>query len=69
MCIRDSLRTRYADRIDSEHIVTEDILFSSPSAAAGFVTYASANGLIMWHTEAGRTLKELENENLSLIHI
>lgn len=58
-----NLRTRYADRIDSEHIVTEDILFSSPSAAAGFVTYASANGLIMWHTEDGRTLKELENEN------
>lgn len=54
-------REKNADRIDANHILTEDILFSSPSAAAGFVNYASANGLTMWVSENGKTLKELES--------
>ena len=56
-----SLREKNADRIDINHTLTEDILFSSPSAAAGFVNYASANGLIMWVAEDGKTLKDLES--------
>lgn len=54
------LRKQYNDRINN-NILTEDTLFKSPSAAAGFVTYASANGLIMWMTEDSRTLKDIEN--------
>lgn len=56
------LREKYADRVDSTGVLIEDTLFSSPSAAAGFVTYASANGLIMWANEAGKTLKDVESE-------
>ncbi len=55
------LRNQYAERIDKSNMLSEDILFKSPSAAAGFVTYASTNGLIMWVTQDGRTLKEIEN--------
>ncbi len=57
-----SLRKKNTDRIDINHTLTEDVLFSSPSAAAGFVNYASANGLIMWVAENGKTLKELESK-------
>ncbi len=56
----NNLRERYSDRIKSG-MLQEDILFTSPSAAAGFVTYASANGMIMWLDKKGRTLKEIEN--------
>ena len=57
------LRKRNLDRVDANFVLTEDTLFSSPSAAAGFVTYASANGMIMWLTEDGKPLKEVENED------
>lgn len=56
------LRKQHAERI-SNNILIEDILFTSPSAAAGFVTYASANGLIMWIADDGRTLKDIENSD------
>ena len=39
----------------------EDTLFTSPSAAAGFVTYASTNGMIIWQDKKGRTLKDIES--------
>lgn len=40
------LREKYAERIDVNYVLSEDTLFKSPFAA-GFVTYASANGIIM----------------------
>lgn len=58
-----NLRKRYTEKV-KEGVLIEDTLFTSPSAAAGFVTYASANGIIMWLDEKGKTLKEIEsNEN------
>lgn len=57
-----NLRKKYADRINAENLLTEDTLFSSPSTAASFVTYASVNGLIKWNTKDGKTLRELERE-------
>lgn len=42
-------------------ILKEDILFSSPSYAAMFVIGKSANGLISWKANDGRSLKEIEN--------
>ncbi|MHC0037939.1 DUF4357 domain-containing protein [Pseudoneobacillus sp. C159] len=57
------LREQNAERINADYLLTEDTLFSSPSAAAGFVTYASANGLIMWAAKDGKTLRELESED------
>lgn len=56
-----SLRERNADKIDINHMLSEDILFSSPSAAASFVNYATSNGLVLWVAENGKTLKELES--------
>ncbi len=46
-----------------DHILQEDMLFSSPTYAAMFVIGKSANGLTSWKTEDGRTLKSLEDEN------
>ena len=43
-------------------ILTENIVFSSPSAAAGFCVFGAENGRTAWKTESGKTLKELENE-------
>ena len=37
----------------------EDLLFSSPSAAADIVMGRSANGLIEWKDVNGRTIKDL----------
>lgn len=56
------LREKYDDRINSNNLLTEDTLFSSPSAAAGFVVFASANGLIMWVNSEGKTLRDIENQ-------
>jgi len=46
---------------DGAHLkFTRDSEFSSPSAAATVVHGGSANGLLAWKNEDGRTLKELE---------
>ena len=42
-------------------ITTEDILFSSSSAAADFILGYSVSGPQMWKAKDGRTLKEIEN--------
>ena len=42
------LRDQHKDKIDANHILTEDILFKSPSAAAKFVGGASLNGKDCW---------------------
>lgn len=55
------LREKLADKIDVSGAVKENLLLSSPSSAAAFVTYASANGNIMWKTSDGRTLKDIES--------
>jgi hypothetical protein len=56
-----NLRQKYADKITADGKLTEDIGFSSPSAAAGFVTYSSVNGMIVWVSDDGKTLKDLES--------
>lgn len=45
----------------SHLIFKKDVEFSSPSAAAAVVHGGSANGLIAWKTQDGKTLKELES--------
>ncbi|MDD2650748.1 MAG: GIY-YIG nuclease family protein [Candidatus Cloacimonetes bacterium] len=54
------LRDKHAGRIKEGKII-EDILFNSPSAAAGFLIYSNANGMEMWKDENGRTLNQIEN--------
>lgn len=53
-------RAKYTDRINSEHILTADILLTSPSAAAGFIGGSSLNGNALWKDANGISLKQLE---------
>lgn len=55
-----SYRERYASVIDDNNTLTEDILVSSPSAAASFLSGTSVSGNDVWQTEAGLSLKNLE---------
>jgi len=60
----DSVKTareKYKSAIDENGMLLQNILFSSPSAASSFVTYASSNGNIEWQTADGRTLKGVES--------
>lgn len=43
-------------------VTTEDILFSSSSAAAGFVLGYSVSGPLAWKNAVGKSLKEIEAE-------
>ena len=45
-------------------VTTEDILFSSSSAAADFILGYSVSGPRTWKTKGGRTLKELEDKQV-----
>jgi len=56
-------RRRYADNIDSNNVLTVDVLLTSPSAAAGFIGGASLNGNDYWKEENGRTLGQMEEAN------
>jgi hypothetical protein len=42
------------------YVFTRDYEFTSPSLAAAAIVGGSANGLTMWKTENGKTLKEIE---------
>ena len=52
-------RRKYADKIDKNYTLTADILFSSPSGAAGFIGGASLNGNAMWKDANGKSLKDI----------
>lgn len=59
-----ALRSNLIDSDKVENFVTtEDILFSSSSAAAAFVTGYSVSGPMAWKNAAGVMLKELEAQN------
>lgn len=55
-------REQWKNHINSKNIITEDLLFNTPSGASSFVCGASTNGNVEWKTEDGRTLKELDAE-------
>ncbi|GMW04544.1 MAG: methionine sulfoxide reductase [Dehalococcoides mccartyi] len=54
-------RNKYADKIDENGILTSDVLLSSPSAAAGFVSGSNQSGNVVWKTANGKTLKDVES--------
>ena len=56
--LRDKI---FADGKVENMTTTEDILFSSSSAAAEFVLGYSASGPRTWKAKDGRTLKEIED--------
>lgn len=43
------------------YVFTKDIEFSSPSAAAAVIHGGSANGMVVWRTGNGITLKQIES--------
>jgi len=47
---------------DGFFIFTRDTEFSSPSAAAAVIFGRSANGLVAWKTESGKSLKQLDEQ-------
>ena len=57
-----NLRKEHAAKIDKDFILTEDIGFSSPSAASGFCIFGNDNGKISWKNKFGKTLKTLESK-------
>lgn len=59
--IVDKLREYYADRIKDNRL-TRDTVFSSPSAAAIFLTAASVNGRAVWKTTTGQTLDDYDKQ-------
>lgn len=59
-------REKYKDKIDSDFNLKEDILVSSPSAAAGFVGGSSLSGNVLWEDKKGRNLKEIEADEVKI---
>lgn len=53
-------RGNYANRIDKNGILQEDICFGSPSYASTFVCGKNSNGLKEWKNKSGKSLKELD---------
>lgn len=47
---------------DGFFVFTKDAEFTSPSAAAAVIHGGSANGLIAWKTEGGKSLKQLDEQ-------
>nr|DAH06872.1 MAG TPA: hypothetical protein [Caudoviricetes sp.] len=54
------LREQYKHIINENYVITEDILFTSPSGASCFVCGRSSNGLDEWKNTEGVSLKILE---------
>lgn len=52
-------RKKYENKIDKDNVLTADILFPSPSSAAGFVGGASLSGNALWKDSNGRCLKDI----------
>ena len=53
-------RVKYESKIDNNNLITEDLSFPSPSAAASFVGGSSLSGNIAWKTSEGKTLSDLK---------
>lgn len=56
--LRDKLQEE--GKIDQNFLLTEDILFSSPSAASSFVLGYSSSGPVYWKNSQGISLKDIE---------
>jgi hypothetical protein len=60
--MRQKLKDEGVLTINTDHLYfSQDVEFSSPSAAAAVIHGGSANGLTAWKNKDGKTLKELES--------
>lgn len=57
-------RRRYQHLINSDNELTDDALFTSPSAASSFLIGYSTNGKLHWKDQAGTSLGDLERREL-----
>lgn len=58
---------RQKAKVDDNGILQENVLFKSPSYAAAFIIGGHVNGLTEWKTSDGKTLKDIENSEVSEI--
>ncbi len=64
--LRDGLIGNGVLKLDRDgYVYTQDYPFSSPSTAAGVTLGRAANGRTAWKTKDGRTLKELQDGEVS----
>ena len=56
------LRDEHSASVGTDFVLTKDIAFSSPSAAAAFCIFGSANGRLAWKDESEKTLKDRDAE-------
>lgn len=54
-------RKQHSDIIGDDFILKEDILFNTPSGAAGFVCGSSASGNVEWKNSDGVALKDIDS--------
>ncbi len=55
---RLELITQYTELHGNDLLLTQDILFKSPSGAATFCCGGASNGWIRWHDEAGNSIEK-----------
>lgn len=58
------IRERYRGKIYDSHLLTEDIFFTSPSAAVAFIGGSSLSGNELWKTVERVSLKNLEKADV-----
>lgn len=58
-------RARVNKKVNEQGMLLEDMLFSSPTAAAEFVIGKKTNGLTYWITASGQTLKDLISHGIA----
>lgn len=61
------LREEYKNKIDENMTLKETLLFSSPSSASDFVSGYSTNGKTSWKTKDGKTLRDMEISEESML--
>ena len=65
--LRKTLLSKGIIKVKSnKHVFTENYEFPSPSAAAAIILGYSINGRTAWKNKQGKTLKNIEEERLSL---
>ena len=52
------LRDKYSAYLGPDFVLLKDISFNSPSAAAAFCVFGSANGKVAWKDKSGKNLKD-----------
>jgi hypothetical protein len=52
--------------INENNVLLQDFLFNSPTGASDFVVGSPSNGNVEWKTEDGKTLKDVENGEISM---